>query len=103
MNSLAFQNDLVAAPGARFREAVNMGAFAGETGKLERALDSLRDEFGPDRYNVLTRNCNTFSSALCEELLGKPIPGYVNRLAWMGKSSRAMSCCKVVVACKSGG
>ncbi|CAN0025907.1 unnamed protein product [Sphacelaria rigidula] len=61
-----------------------MGSFSGEPGVLERALDALRDEFGPDRYNVLTRNCNTFSSALCEALLGRPIPGYVNRLAWMG-------------------
>ncbi|CAM9488195.1 unnamed protein product, partial [Laminaria digitata] len=72
------------APGARFREAVNMGSFSGDPGTLRRALDTLGDEFGPDCYNVLTRNCNSFSSALCEELLGKPIPGYVNRLAWMG-------------------
>ena len=64
-----------------------MGSFAGEPGTLARALDALREEFGPDRYNILMRNCNTFSSALCEELLGRPIPGYVNRLAWMGERS----------------
>lgn len=64
-----------------------MGSFSGGPGTLSRALDALRDEFGPDRYNVLTRNCNSFSSALCEELLGRPIPGYVNRLAWMGEWS----------------
>lgn len=63
-----------------------MGSFAGEPGTLARAIDSLREEFAPDRYNVLTRNCNTFASALCEELVGKPVPGYVNRLAWMGAS-----------------
>ncbi|CAN0602348.1 unnamed protein product [Ectocarpus sp. 12 AP-2014] len=62
-----------------------MGSFTGGSSSLSRAIDSLREEFGPDRYNVLTRNCNTFSSALCEELVGKPIPGYVNRLAWMGE------------------
>lgn len=64
-----------------------MGSFSGEPGTLGRAIDSLRDDFGPDCYNVLTRNCNTFASALCEELLGKPIPGYVNRLAWMGEKA----------------
>ncbi|CAN0301361.1 unnamed protein product, partial [Hapterophycus canaliculatus] len=73
-----------AAPGARFREAVGMGSFTGGSRALADAIDSLREDFGPDRYNVLTRNCNTFSSALCEELVGRPIPGYVNRLAWMG-------------------
>lgn len=76
------------APGARFRESLDMGSFSGGSSTLNRAIDSLREDFGPDRYNVLTRNCNTFSSALCEELLGKPIPGYVNRLAWMGETWR---------------
>ncbi|CBJ48730.1 conserved unknown protein [Ectocarpus siliculosus] len=79
-----FDHEPRKAPGARFREAVNMGSFTGGSSSLSRAIDSLREEFGPDRYNVLTRNCNSFSSALCEELVGKPIPGYVNRLAWMG-------------------
>ncbi|CAM9631115.1 unnamed protein product [Ascophyllum nodosum] len=79
-----FDHDPRKAHGAHFREAVSMGSFAGEPGTLARALDALREEFGPDRYNILMRNCNTFSSALCEELLGRPIPGYVNRLAWMG-------------------
>ncbi|CAM9498466.1 unnamed protein product, partial [Discosporangium mesarthrocarpum] len=73
------------APNARFREAVKMGSYRGGTTELNRALDALREEFAPDRYNVLSRNCNSFSSALCEELLGRPAPGWVNRLAWMGE------------------
>jgi hypothetical protein len=32
----------------------------------------------------LDRNCNHFSDRFCKEILGKGIPGYVNRLAWMG-------------------
>lgn len=72
-----------------------MGSFSGDRGTLDRVLDALRDEFGPDRYNVLTRNCNSFASAMCEELLGKPIPGYVNRLAWMGKYVHA---CRMYVS-----
>ncbi|CAM9366015.1 unnamed protein product [Pylaiella littoralis] len=79
-----FDHDPRKAPGARFRESVSMGSFSGGSSVLRGAIDSLREDFGPDRYNVLTRNCNTFSSALCEELVGRPIPGYVNRLAWMG-------------------
>jgi hypothetical protein len=30
------------------------------------------------------RNCNTYADALCQLLLGKPIPGYVNRAAYLG-------------------
>ncbi|CAM9776904.1 unnamed protein product, partial [Choristocarpus tenellus] len=72
------------APNARFREAVKMGTYQGGTSELNRALDALREEFALHRYNVLSRNCNSFSSALCEQLLGRPGPGWINRLAWMG-------------------
>lgn len=44
----------------------------------------LRDEFGPDRYNLIRRNCNHFANALVWRLLGRTIPGHVNRLADFG-------------------
>ena len=44
----------------------------------------LRDEFGPDRYNLIRRNCNHFANALVWRLLGRSIPGHVNRLADFG-------------------
>ena len=44
----------------------------------------LRDEFGPDRYNLIKRNCNHFANALVWRLLGRTIPGHVNRLADFG-------------------
>lgn len=34
---------------------------------------------------VWGRNCNHFANALCTQLLGKGIPGYLNRLAFVGK------------------
>lgn len=49
------------------------------------ALSSdLRDEFGPDRYNLIRRNCNHFANALSWRLLQRSIPGHVNRLADIG-------------------
>ena len=44
----------------------------------------LRDDFGPDRYNLIRRNCNHFANALVWRLLGRSIPGHVNRLADFG-------------------
>lgn len=44
----------------------------------------LRDEFGPDRYNLIRRNCNHFANALSWRLLQRSIPGHVNRLADIG-------------------
>lgn len=34
---------------------------------------------------MIRKNCNTFTNCVCEALLHKEIPGYVNRLANMGK------------------
>ena len=44
----------------------------------------LREDFGPDRYNLIRRNCNHFANALVWRLLGRAIPGHVNRLADFG-------------------
>ncbi len=52
-------------------------------------MDSLREEFPGSSYNIITRNCNTFSNELARLLLDKPVPGYINRLANMGSF---MSC-----------
>ena len=50
---------------------------------FDRTSD-LRDEFGPDRYNLIRRNCNHSANALVWRLLNRTIPGHVNRLADFG-------------------
>jgi hypothetical protein len=34
---------------------------------------------------VIRKNCNTFTNCVCEAVLHKKIPGFVNRLANMAK------------------
>lgn len=72
------------ASGAKFREAIELGAFDGGSSELQSAISDLRDEFGPDKYNLIRRNCNHFANALVWRLLGRTIPGHVNRLADFG-------------------
>jgi hypothetical protein len=57
--------------------------------EVRAVVDSLREEFPGSSYNIITRNCNTFSNELARLLLDKPVPGYINRLANMGSF---MSC-----------
>ena len=61
----------------------------GETWKSFRDIDymvfKLKDKFQGDKYNIITKNCNSFADALCREILGHGIPGYVNRMANWGK------------------
>jgi len=79
------------APGTRFRAAVDLGAFDGGSSELQSAISDLREEFGPDQYNLIRRNCNHFANALVWRLLHRTIPGYVNRLADFG------TCCSCLL------
>jgi hypothetical protein len=71
------------APGARFREAIDMGPLPNDK-DIDRVLDELRPEFKGSDYNLLTKNCNHFAEAFVKRLLMKSIPGYVNRMAYVG-------------------
>ncbi len=79
-----FHHDPQDAPGARFRCTVTMGILEGSTKAINDAVYRLREEFGPDDYNVLSRNCNHFSDALCRALIDQPTPPWVNRMANVG-------------------
>ena len=52
--------------------------------EVRAIVDSMRDEFPGSAYNIITRNCNTFASELSRRLLQRDVPGYVNRLAYLG-------------------
>lgn len=42
------------------------------------------DQFHGPSYNLLTKNCNHFTSYLCEKLTGRPAPSWINRAASIG-------------------
>ena len=72
-------------PQATFREQIYMGEFDGGHIELKIAIDDIGgDEFGPNDYHLLTRNCNHFANALCMKLVRRPAPAYINRLAGIG-------------------
>ena len=79
-----FESDPKEAAGAKYRESIELGAFEGGSSELRMVVADLRSDFGPDSYNLLTKNCNHFAAALVWSLLRRPIPSYVNRLAYVG-------------------
>ena len=77
-----FESSPGEAPGARFRERIDLGSFDGGSSELKAVLDNLRGNgFGSDDYHLIRKNCNHFANALVWALLRKPIPPHVNRLA----------------------
>lgn len=47
-------------------------------------ISELRQYFQGTEYHVMKKNCNCFSASFVQKLLGKEIPGYVNRMANIG-------------------
>jgi hypothetical protein len=71
----------------RFRERVEIGRYTGSTTDLAEKIRELSSgDFRRGLYNVVHKNCNDFSEALCQTLLQKSIPDWINRAARMGRN-----------------
>jgi len=72
------------AVGAKFRETINMGETTFSASEIQSLVDSMAPNFSGNTYNLFQKNCNHFSDELCKKLVEKPLPAYVNRMAWYG-------------------
>ncbi|KAK6363706.1 hypothetical protein TWF730_001126 [Orbilia blumenaviensis] len=71
-------------PGATFRTSIIHAHVSYTPDQIHDTLVEVSQEFLGTSYNVLTRNCNHFTSYLCEKLTGKPAPKWINRAASIG-------------------
>ncbi|KAM0271908.1 hypothetical protein ACHAQH_008910 [Verticillium albo-atrum] len=71
-------------PGGTFKcELLHGFTFMTEQ-EIEKILDEVSKEFQGTSYNLLTKNCNHFTSELCLKLTGQSGPGWLNRAASIG-------------------
>lgn len=68
-----------APPGARFRESILHGFCYESSDRINRVIDAAKREFLGSQYDMLSRNCNHFTSYLCQKLVGSPAPSWLNR------------------------
>lgn len=71
-------------PGGRFKCEILHGFTLANDEEIEAAIRSASDEFQGRSYNLLTKNCNHFTSHLCQKLTGTAAPGWLNRAAAIG-------------------
>lgn len=71
-------------PGGTFKQAILHGFSLRPEDELETIIQEASHEFQGTSYNLLTRNCNHFTSYLCERLTGRAAPGWINRAASIG-------------------
>lgn len=74
--------------GWTFYQTVDIGPLQGSRDESLRAIAELRSDFPASSYDLVSRNCNHFSDALCQRLCGHGIPTWVNRLANLGGAVR---------------
>ncbi|KAI9158857.1 DeSI-like protein sdu1 [Paramyrothecium foliicola] len=71
-------------PGGTFRCEILHGFTLATEDEIEATIRAASDEFLGTSYNILTKNCNHFTSYLCRRLTGTPAPGWLNRAASIG-------------------
>ncbi|KAK4192829.1 desi-like protein sdu1 [Podospora australis] len=71
-------------PGGTFKLDLLHGFTLATQTEIDSIIRTASEEFLGTAYNLLTKNCNHFTSYLCEKLTGRPGPGWLNRAASIG-------------------
>lgn len=71
-------------PGGTFKCEVLQGFTLAPHDEIDKIIKDASEEFQGTAYNLLNKNCNHFTSYLCEKLTGRPGPGWLNRAASIG-------------------
>ncbi|KAI9716473.1 MAG: hypothetical protein M1812_005368 [Candelaria pacifica] len=74
----------LAPPGGTFRCELLHGFTLRPESEIEEILKETSNKFQGTSYNLLTNNCNHFTSYLCSTLTSRPAPAWLNRAASIG-------------------
>ncbi|KAK1305638.1 DeSI-like protein [Acorus calamus] len=79
-----FEVEPKSCPGFVYRRSVWLGTTDMSRTEFRLFMEHLAASFHGDTYHLIAKNCNHFTEEVCLRLTGKPIPGWVNRLARLG-------------------
>ncbi|SLM35693.1 PPPDE putative peptidase domain [Lasallia pustulata] len=71
-------------PGGTFRLELLQGFTFRSEEEVEGIIRDVSQKFQGTAYNLLTKNCNHFTSYLCEQLTSRSGPSWLNRAASIG-------------------
>ncbi|XP_058190967.1 deSI-like protein At4g17486 isoform X6 [Rhododendron vialii] len=76
-----FEVEPKSCPGFIFRRSILLGSTDMSCSEFRSFMEHLSGKYHGDSYHLIAKNCNHFTEEVCMRLTGKPIPGWVNRLA----------------------
>ncbi|KAG6476532.1 hypothetical protein ZIOFF_065774 [Zingiber officinale] len=85
-----FEVEPKSCPGFIFRRSVWLGTTNMCRSEFRLFIEDISEKYYGDTYHLMDKNCNHFTDEVSMLLIGKPIPGWVNRLAKIG------SCCSCI-------
>ncbi|KAF7806359.1 deSI-like protein [Senna tora] len=68
-------------PGFIYRRSITLGQINIHPSDFRMFIEKMALEYYGDTYQLLSKNCNHFTDDVSRRLIGKGIPGWVNRLA----------------------
>ncbi|MED6199459.1 hypothetical protein PIB30_076154 [Stylosanthes scabra] len=71
-------------PGFIYRTSITLGHINMNSSDFRTFIENMACEYHGDTYHLISKNCNHFTDDVSLRLIGKPIPGWVNRLAKLG-------------------
>ncbi|KAJ6862858.1 deSI-like protein [Populus alba x Populus x berolinensis] len=71
-------------PGFIYRCSIHLGRITMPPSEFRTFIESAASEYHGDTYHLISKNCNHFTEDISCRLIGKHIPGWVNRLARLG-------------------
>lgn len=78
-------------PGFMYRCSITLGQVNMHPSEFRTVVENLASEYHGDTYHLISKNCNHFTNDVSCRLIGKRIPGWVNRLARLGKTIKPNS------------
>ncbi|XP_047082253.1 deSI-like protein At4g17486 [Lolium rigidum] len=83
-SSGVFEVESKCCPGFVYRKTVWLGTTDMSREEFRSFIEKLAGKYHGNTYHLISKNCNHFTDDVCKNLTGKPIPGWVNRLARVG-------------------
>jgi hypothetical protein len=71
-------------PGFIYRCSIQLGHINIAPDQFREFIEGLTCDYYGDTYHLISKNCNHFTDEVSSKLVGRRIPGWVNRLAKLG-------------------